>query len=59
MLYCHLWSVVHLDLKLENELFRNTQDDDYFVKVLDLSIAGFVNEKVDAGTLTYMAPETL
>ena len=59
MLYCHSRGVVHRDLKLENVLFRNTQDDDYFVKVVDFGIAGVANDKVDAGTLAYMAPETL
>ena len=59
MLYCHSRGVVHRDLKLENVLFKNTQEDDYFVKVVDFGIAGVANEKVDAGTLAYMAPETL
>lgn len=59
MLYCHSRGVVHRDLKLENVLFKNIQEDDYFVKVVDFGIAGVANEKVDAGTLAYMAPETL
>jgi len=50
---------VHRDLKLENVIFKNIQEDDFFVKVIDFGIAGIANEKVDAGTLAYMAPETL
>ena len=59
MLYCHSRGVVHRDLKLENVLFKNTLKDDYFVKVVDFGIAGVAQEKVDSGTLAYMAPETL
>ena len=59
MLYCHSRGVVHRDLKLENVIFKNIQEDDFFVKVIDFGIAGIANEKVDAGTLAYMAPETL
>ena len=59
MLYCHSRGVVHRDLKLENVLFKNTAEDDFFVKVVDFGIAGVANDKVDAGTLAYMAPETL
>lgn len=29
------------------------------VKVIDFGIAGMSTDKVDAGTLAYMAPETL
>jgi len=59
MLYCHSRGVVHRDLKLENVLFKNTRKDDFFVKVVDFGIAGVAQEKVDAGTLAYMAPECL
>ena len=59
MLYCHSRGVVHRDLKLENVLFKNQSKDDFFVKVVDFGIAGVSNEKVDAGTLSYMAPECL
>ena len=59
MLYCHSRGVVHRDLKLENVLFKSTQEDDFFVKVVDFGIAGVAQDKVDAGTLAYMAPETL
>ena len=59
MLYCHSRGVVHRDLKLENVLFKNISEDDFFVKVVDFGIAGMGNDKVDAGTLAYMAPETL
>lgn len=59
MLYCHSRGVVHRDLKLENVLFKNTSKDDYFVKVVDFGIAGVGQEKVDSGTLAYMAPECL
>lgn len=59
MLYCHSRGVVHRDLKLENVLFKNTSKDDYFVKVVDFGIAGVAQDKVDSGTLAYMAPECL
>jgi len=59
MLYCHSRGVVHRDLKLENVLFKSTMKDDYFVKVVDFGIAGVAQDKVDSGTLAYMAPECL
>jgi len=59
MLYCHSRGVVHRDLKLENVLFKNKIEDDFSVKVIDFGIAGMSNDKVDAGTLAYMAPECL
>ena len=60
MLYCHSRGVVHRDLKLENVLFKNTIEDDMTVKVVDFGIAGMAaKDKVDAGTLAYMAPECL
>jgi serine/threonine protein kinase len=59
MLYCHSRGVVHRDLKLENVLFINPDESDFRVKVVDFGIAGMGQEKVDAGTLAYMAPECL
>lgn len=60
MLYCHSRGVVHRDLKLENVLFKNQDfEEDWFVKVVDFGIAGVGGDKVDAGTLLYMAPECL
>jgi len=59
MLYCHSRGVVHRDLKLENVMFKNKDDEDLFVKVIDFGIAGVAQEKVDSGTLSYMAPECL
>jgi NUAK family SNF1-like kinase len=60
MLYCHSRGIVHRDLKLENVLFKNENyEEDFFVKVVDFGIAGMGGQKVDAGTLMYMAPECL
>lgn len=60
MLYCHSRGVVHRDLKLENVLFKNPNEDNFEVKVIDFGIAGMASQdKVDAGTLAYMAPECL
>jgi serine/threonine protein kinase len=57
MLYCHGRGVVHRDLKLENVLFKNNDPEDMTIKVIDFGIAGVGDEKVDAGTYAYMAPE--
>jgi len=59
MLYCHSRGVVHRDLKLENVMFKNRIEDDFNIKVIDFGIAGMSADKVDAGTLAYMAPECL
>ena len=66
MLYCHSRGVIHRDLKLENVLFKQQpepEDEDdlqeFFVKIIDFGIAGVATDKVDAGTLCYMAPECL
>lgn len=57
MLYCHSRGVIHRDLKLENVLFKNNDPEDMTIKVIDFGIAGVGDEKVDAGTYAYMAPE--
>jgi serine/threonine protein kinase len=53
--------VIHRDLKLENVLFETKARTR--IKVVDFGISGMckgnVAEKNDAGTLRYMAPETL
>ena len=59
MLYCHSRGVVHRDLKLENVLFQYKDEEETAVKVVDFGIAGMGDDKVDAGTLAYMAPECL
>jgi serine/threonine protein kinase len=41
-------------------LFKDQNfEDNFFVKVVDFGIAGMGGDKVDAGTLSYMAPECL
>lgn len=56
---CHMQGIVHRDLKLENVLFKDTEDQ--YVKVIDFGISGvcstFKSDKVDAGTVAYMPPE--
>jgi serine/threonine protein kinase len=66
MLYCHSRGVIHRDLKLENVLFKNHPEpedendlSEYQIKIIDFGIAGVASDKVDAGTLCYMAPECL
>ena len=44
-------------MKLENVLFKNNDPEDMTIKVIDFGIAGVGDEKVDAGTYAYMAPE--
>ena len=44
-------------MKLENVLFKNNDPEDMTIKVSDFGIAGVGDEKVDAGTYAYMAPE--
>ena len=52
--------MVHRDLKLENVLFKDEDfEEDFQIKVVDFGIAGMGGDKVDAGTLNYMAPECL
>ena len=56
---CHMRGIVHRDLKLENVMFKDTED--CYVKVIDFGISGvcttFQADKVDAGTVAYMPPE--
>ena len=58
---CHQKGVIHRDLKLENILFTNNEHK--YIKIVDFGIAGFclkhMQEKTDAGTFKYMAPEVL
>lgn len=55
MSYCHNRGIVHRDLKLENVLFK--QEGDLLVKVVDFGIAGAKKDRVNAGSIAYMAPE--
>ena len=61
LLTCHEKGIIHRDLKMENVLFTNT--DYKQIKIVDFGIAGFcknfLNEKTNAGTFKYMAPEVL
>lgn len=62
--YCHNSSIVHRDLKLENILFLRPSRKT--VKIVDFGISGMFflgkaseNERSDAGSLHYIAPEVL
>lgn len=61
MSYCHSQKLIHRDLKLENILFQSLESG--IVKVVDFGIAGVASnlnvDKVDMGSLGYMAPEVL
>jgi MAP/microtubule affinity-regulating kinase len=61
MMYCHNRKLIHRDLKLENIMFANRNDT--LIKIVDFGIAGMaVNsnmDKLNIGTIRYMAPETL
>ena len=58
---CHEQGIIHRDLKLENVLFDTKLRTR--IKIVDFGIAGrckgSMQEKTDAGTLRYMAPEVL
>jgi serine/threonine protein kinase len=58
---CHSRGVVHRDLKLENVLFESQAKTK--IKIVDFGISGIFKgkeqDKNDAGTLRYMAPEML
>lgn len=60
--YCHDLDVAHRDLKLENILYEN-KDEDAMVKITDFSLAKIIPDDVFAitacGTPGYVAPEIL
>jgi serine/threonine protein kinase len=59
MRYCHHNNLIHRDLKLENILLVNSEEQK--IKIIDFGIAGAINfmtqEDLDTGSLGYMAPE--
>ena len=59
--YCHSQKLIHRDLKLENILIASKQDRQ--IKIADFGIAGMATnfnvDKLDVGSLSYMAPEIL
>lgn len=60
--YCHDLDVAHRDLKLENILYENNEED-AMVKITDFSLAKIIPDDVFAitacGTPGYVAPEIL
>jgi serine/threonine protein kinase len=58
---CHSQGIIHRDMKLENVLFESKARTR--LKIVDFGIAGrctpTINDKTDAGTLRFMAPEVL
>lgn len=58
MLYCHQNNLIHRDLKLENILLLNSEEQK--IKIIDFGIAGAMTlmtwEDLDTGSLGYMAP---
>jgi len=62
--YLHKMSIVHRDLKSDNLLFENKDDDDLTVKLADFGLACYIDPdkggiKGMAGTPEYMAPEVV
>lgn len=59
--YCHEKRLIHRDLKLENILLTSKHEKQ--IKIIDFGIAtvalDFVMDKIDIGSLSYMAPEVL
>jgi serine/threonine protein kinase len=58
MLYCHQNNLIHRDLKLENILLVNSEENR--IKIIDFGIAGAITlmkwDDIDTGSLNYMAP---
>lgn len=61
MNYCHQRHIIHRDLKLENILLEDEENNQ--IKIVDFGISGLYagrkSEITKAGSLNYMAPELL
>jgi len=61
--FIHKKNIVHRDLKLENVLVNNVENEDLNIKIADFGMASFLPEndreniKFFCGTPGYMAPE--
>ncbi len=61
--YCHEKQIVHRDLKMQNIMFANKEDEPIDLRVVDFGIMGSCStsyiEKSTMGSLKYMPPEVL
>jgi calcium-dependent protein kinase len=63
IIYCHKRNIAHRDLKLENILLAQSNEDQIYIKVIDFGTAelfdSYTKFRYSAGTIYYLAPEVL